>query len=174
MGGVYGPLLASHACTKLGSKAWEFVTPLLLLQFSDGTLIAPTVFGLAIFGFKFAFGPAAGRWMDHTERMRVIRYGIALQAVGVVSALGVLGLLVLQRNSSSSDALTAALGGGGIAGVVLAVLTALGALVALAVKAPPARAVEAAADERGKDAEGDGSVVRQRGEADGACGGGRR
>ena len=114
MGGVYGPLLASHACTKLGSKAWEFVTPLLLLQFSDGTLIAPTVFGLAIFGFKFAFGPAAGRWMDHTERMRVIRYGIALQAVGVVSALGVLGLLVLQRNSSSSDALTAALGGGGM------------------------------------------------------------
>ena len=34
-------LLLSHTCTKLGSKAWEFATPLLLLRFSpDGGLLA--------------------------------------------------------------------------------------------------------------------------------------
>ena len=57
MGGVYGPLLASHACTKLGSKAWEFATPLLLLKFSanGSDLMAPTVFGLATYVFKFLF-----------------------------------------------------------------------------------------------------------------------
>ena len=33
--------------SKFGSKAWEFATPLLLLEFSpDGGLIAPTIFGL--------------------------------------------------------------------------------------------------------------------------------
>ena len=75
----------AHACTKFGSKAWEFATPLLLLQFSnDGSLTAPTVFGLTVFVLKFLFGPAAGRWMDRTPRMRVVRIGIALQALGVV------------------------------------------------------------------------------------------
>ena len=87
-------LLAAHACTKLGSKAWEFATPLMLLQFSDGNLFAPTVFGLAVFVFKFAFGPTVGRWMDRTARMRVVRWGIALQSAGVLAALGIFGLLI--------------------------------------------------------------------------------
>ena len=60
--------------------------------------MATTVFGLATYVFKFLFGPAAGRWMDRTERMRVVRTGIALQAVGVCAALGVLGLLILERS----------------------------------------------------------------------------
>ena len=47
-------LLVSHALTKLGSKAWEFATPLLLLRFSPGSLLAPTVFGLTIFLFRCA------------------------------------------------------------------------------------------------------------------------
>ena len=38
-------LLLAHALTKLGSKAWEFSVPLLLLQFSPGDLGAPTAFG---------------------------------------------------------------------------------------------------------------------------------
>lgn len=93
MGTGYWPLIASHACTKLGSKAWEFATPLLLLQFSDGTLLAPTLFGLCVFLFKFVFGPAAGRWMDCTARWRVVIMGLLLQAIGVLGALGVLWLL---------------------------------------------------------------------------------
>ena len=46
-------LCASHALTKFGSKGWEFATPLLLLHFSpDGSLFAPTVFGLSVFAFN--------------------------------------------------------------------------------------------------------------------------
>ena len=87
-------LLLSHTCTKLGSKAWEFATPLLLLRFSpNGGLIAPAIFGLAVFGLQFVTGPAVGQWMDHTARMPVVRRGIALQAVAVVAAIGVFGLL---------------------------------------------------------------------------------
>ena len=81
---------------------------LLLLKFSTNgsDLMAPTIFGLATFGFKFLFGPAAGRWMDRTDRMRVVRTGIALQAVGVCAALGVLGLLVLQRDAAPHGTLS--------------------------------------------------------------------
>ena len=87
-------LLLSHTCTKLGSKAWEFATPLLLLRFSpDGGLIAPAIFGLTVYSLHFVVGPAVGQWMDHTARMPVVRHGIAFQAAAVVAAIGVFGLL---------------------------------------------------------------------------------
>ena len=87
-------LLLSHICTKLGSKAWEFATPLLLLRFSpDGGLIAPAIFGLTVYSLHFVVGPAVGQWMDHTARMPVVRHGIAFQAAAVVAAIGVFGLL---------------------------------------------------------------------------------
>ena len=83
-------LLLSHTCTKLGSKAWEFATPLLLLRFSpDGGLIAPAIFGLTVYSLQFVVGPAVGQWMVHTARMPVVRHGIALQAAAVVAAIGV-------------------------------------------------------------------------------------
>jgi len=85
-------LLLSHTLTKVGSKGWEFSTPLLLLTFSPDSLVAPTVFGLAIFLVKFLIGPAAGAYIDRTARMEVVRVGIALQCLGVVGALLVLGV----------------------------------------------------------------------------------
>ena len=92
---AYYQLLASHALTKVGSKGWEFATPLLLLQFGPGgnSLFAPTLFGLTVFALKFVLGPIAGRWIDRAQRMHVVRVGIALQAAGVLGAIAVLGLL---------------------------------------------------------------------------------
>ena len=153
-------LLVSHALTKLGSKAWEFATPLLLLRFSPGSLLAPTVFGLTIFLFRcaparrartrvrtsdsaaatrlrmtrpppciacprhpaptgapvqrpaptgppppfprrFLLGPVAGTWMDRTARLRVVRTGIALQALGVCLALLVFAPIALEITSAT-------------------------------------------------------------------------
>ena len=72
-------LLLSHTCTKLGSKAWEFATPLLLLRFSpNGGLIAPAIFGLAVFGLQFVMGPAVGQWMDFAQA----RTGSILRGLG--------------------------------------------------------------------------------------------
>ena len=119
-------LLLSHTCTKLGSKAWEFATPLLLLRFSpNGGLIAPAIFGLAVFGLQFVMGPAVGQWMDHTARMPVVRRGIALQAVAVVGAIGVFGLLCMYEKAGSGGipwALLAAMIGCGF-------VEAIGALI---------------------------------------------
>lgn len=98
-------LLASHALTKLGSKGWEFAVPLLLLRFSpDGGLLAPTLFGLTTFVLKFVLGPAAGVWMDGAARMRVVRVGMTLQALGVLGALGVLAMLCASERPSDAPA----------------------------------------------------------------------
>ena len=86
-------LLIAHAITKFGSKGWEFATPLLLLTFSaEGSLFAPTLFGLVIFLLKFLIGPAAGLWMDRSPRLPVIKQGIGLQTLGVAAALCVYAL----------------------------------------------------------------------------------
>lgn len=100
------PLLVSHAFTKFGSKGWEFATPLLLLQFSpDGSLFAPTAFGLSITVIKLCVGPAIGRCIDAADRMHIVRLGVGLQVVGVLCALGVLGLLWLLAPPSSDAAI---------------------------------------------------------------------
>lgn len=80
-------LLVSHTCTKLGSKAWEFATPILILKLSSPSILAPSAYGLCVFLFKFLLGPYAGTWIDGTNRMRVVKMGIALQSVGVCVAL---------------------------------------------------------------------------------------
>ncbi len=121
-------LLVAHAITKFGSKGWEFATPLLLLHFSpDGSLFAPTLFGLVIFMLKFLLGPAAGLWMDRSPRLEVIRSGVALQALGVCASLLVYGLLCwAQANSVLTPGLHWLL----ILGMVLCgVVEALGALI---------------------------------------------
>lgn len=58
-------LLLSHLATKLGSKAWEFATPLILLYLSYPSLAAPAFYGLSIFTFKFFIGPYAGGTRIH-------------------------------------------------------------------------------------------------------------
>jgi hypothetical protein len=85
-------LLLSHTLTKLGSKGWEFATPLLLMSFTPDSLLAPSAFGLAIFLFKFAIGPMAGSYIDRSSRLAVVRWAIALQTSGVLGALCVLSL----------------------------------------------------------------------------------
>jgi len=93
-------LLVSHAATKLGSKSWEFATPLLLLNFSPGSLFAPTFFGLIIYLLHFFVGPFIGSWMDRTHRLKVVRVGIALQTVGVGIALAILPFLAATAGSA--------------------------------------------------------------------------
>ena len=121
-------LCASHVITKFGSKGWEFATPLLLLHFSpDGGLIAPTLFGLVVFVLKFLFGPMVGLWMDQTQRLRVIRTGVALQTAGVFAALAVYALLCsLQSSGGLAPSLLWALIG---LMIVCGVIEALGALI---------------------------------------------
>ena len=103
-------LLLSHVFTKFGSKAWEFATPLMLLYLTYPSLFAPAFYGMSIFLFKFFLGPYAGTWIDQTDRLRVVRVGIALQCVGVVVALIVIFCYVARDPHNFADVAAASTG----------------------------------------------------------------
>lgn len=78
-------LVTSHAITKLGSKAWEFATPLLLLQFDQSSLLAPVAFGLITEGAQPIFGPFIGDLADRApSRLKVVFWGCLIQVIVLI------------------------------------------------------------------------------------------
>ena len=77
-------LFLSHALTKFGSRAWEFATPLLLLQWSPGSLVAPAAFGMAVMLSRVLLSPLLGARADGWDRMSAMVIGSAMQAVGCI------------------------------------------------------------------------------------------
>jgi len=89
----------------LGSKAWEFATPLLLLQFQPGSLFAPVAFGLFLQASSLFAGPAIGTLVDKARsRLTVVTLGCGVQAVTSLAAVGILGLLFASRQLPTTAA----------------------------------------------------------------------
>eukprot|EP00442_Polarella_glacialis_P010290 CAMPEP_0115160746 /NCGR_PEP_ID=MMETSP0227-20121206/70981_1 /TAXON_ID=89957 /ORGANISM="Polarella glacialis, Strain CCMP 1383" /LENGTH=516 /DNA_ID=CAMNT_0002572687 /DNA_START=158 /DNA_END=1708 /DNA_ORIENTATION=+ len=75
----------------IGSKAWEFAMPLLLVGLSGGRLIAPAVLGIATTSAEVLLGPVVGRWNDReASRFYVVCVGAGTQAVAVLATLAML------------------------------------------------------------------------------------
>ena len=76
-------ILLSTTLTRLGSRAWEFATPLLLLEWTPTSLAAPAALGLACSLFRSSVSPWLGNQADkHVNRMDVVILGTGLQAFG--------------------------------------------------------------------------------------------
>uniref|UniRef100_A0A7S1XZ85 Solute carrier family 40 member n=1 Tax=Phaeomonas parva TaxID=124430 RepID=A0A7S1XZ85_9STRA len=97
--GTAWKLLLSHGLTKFGARAWEFATPLLLLQWSPGSLAAPACFGLAVMLSKFFLSPSLGARADTWNRMTAVTLGAILQALGCGLALGALAVKQIDHGS---------------------------------------------------------------------------
>ena len=90
-------IFLSTILTRLGSRSWEFATPLLLIQWSSNTshsqsLAAPAAFGLTCALSRSTISPWLGGKVDtwDNNRMNVVLLGTGMQAVGCfvsVSAL---------------------------------------------------------------------------------------
>ena len=90
-------IFLSTILTRLGSRSWEFATPLLLLQWSSSSqsqssLAAPAAFGLTCALSRSTISPWLGGKVDtwDNNRMNVVLLGTSMQAVGCfvsVSAL---------------------------------------------------------------------------------------
>ena len=77
-------LLAS----KLGSKAWEFATPLLLLNFDPDSLLAPVAYGMITEASVLLLGPTIGSIADRAEsRLTVIYRGCLVQVPSLMLLL---------------------------------------------------------------------------------------
>mmetsp|Transcript_79367 Transcript_79367/g.233177 ORF Transcript_79367/g.233177 Transcript_79367/m.233177 type:complete len:529 (+) Transcript_79367:64-1650(+) len=84
--GVRQKVLVSHVITRLGTKGWLFVAPLVLVRFTPGSILGPALWGTATMLATAILAPALGKWADRTSRLVVITRGVILQFAAVVGA----------------------------------------------------------------------------------------
>lgn len=81
-------MILSHGVNMLGSKAWEFAIPLLLIRLSGGRLIAPAMLGIVTTSAEFFLGPSVGRWTDTvSSRLSLVSAGAGIQAAATLCML---------------------------------------------------------------------------------------
>lgn len=98
-------ILLSTILSRLGSKTWEFATPLLLLEWSPGSLAAPAALGLTRALFQTLVSPHLGKMADqHWNRMSTVWIGTSMQAVGCLMSVCVLLLYNFSINVDGSNA----------------------------------------------------------------------
>mmetsp|Transcript_62707 Transcript_62707/g.132458 ORF Transcript_62707/g.132458 Transcript_62707/m.132458 type:complete len:547 (-) Transcript_62707:533-2173(-) len=89
--GVEWRLVFSHGTNMIGSKAWEFAMPLLLIKLSGGRLVAPAVSGIVTTTAEFLIGPSIGQWTDSVpSRMKVVSVAAAIQSLAIMLTLVVM------------------------------------------------------------------------------------
>jgi hypothetical protein len=98
-------ILLSTTLSRLGSRTWEFATPLLLLEWSPGSLAAPALLGLACNLFRTIVSPWLGRLADDWDRMRTVWIGTSMQAVGCFTSVMALILYNFSMTKSYSTSL---------------------------------------------------------------------
>jgi iron-regulated transporter 1 len=102
--GVRRRLLASHCITRLGTQAWLFIAPLVLIRFTPAQpLLGPGFWGM-VTGLASTFlGPGLGRWADRTDRSDVVTRGVLLQFVAVAGATTVIMLARAGSGAQEED-----------------------------------------------------------------------
>lgn len=73
---VKGKLYLSHALSTWNSRVFEFGSVLFLSTIFPGTLLPASVYALARATSAILFSGLVGHFIDHGERMRVIRISI--------------------------------------------------------------------------------------------------
>ena len=81
-------------------------TPLLLLQWSPGSLAAPATLGLTCALFRTVVSPWLGGLADEWDRMTTVWIGTSMQAVGCLFSVGALllyNILMVNGGNRSMD-----------------------------------------------------------------------
>ena len=97
-------ILLSTTLSRLGSRTWEFATPLLLLEWSPGSLAAPASLGLTCALFRTIVSPWLGKMADEWDRMSTVWLGTSMQAAGCLISVG--ALLLFNYDFSTTTAKT--------------------------------------------------------------------
>jgi len=104
-------ILLSTTLSRLGSRTWEFATPLLLLEWSPGSLAAPASLGLTCALFRTIVSPWLGKLADEWDRMSTVWIGTSMQAAGCLISVGALLLfnfsttgMIQTNNVDGNDA----------------------------------------------------------------------
>eukprot|EP00581_Thalassiosira_minuscula_P012886 CAMPEP_0183719406 /NCGR_PEP_ID=MMETSP0737-20130205/12360_1 /TAXON_ID=385413 /ORGANISM="Thalassiosira miniscula, Strain CCMP1093" /LENGTH=614 /DNA_ID=CAMNT_0025949123 /DNA_START=263 /DNA_END=2107 /DNA_ORIENTATION=+ len=90
-------ILLSTTLSRLGSRSWEFATPLLLLEWSPNSLAAPATLGLTCALFRTIVSPWLGSMADGWEnRLHIVLFGLGMQGLGCAASIGALMLWMGQ------------------------------------------------------------------------------
>ena len=93
-------ILLSTILSRLGSRTWEFATPLLLLEWSPGSLAAPASLGLTCALFRTIVSPCLGKLADEWDRMSTVWIGTSMQAAGCL--ISVAALILFNFSTSAT------------------------------------------------------------------------
>jgi len=103
-------ILLATTLSRFGSRSWEFVTPLLLLEWSPNSLIAPAIFGLSKSCCNALISPIIGRKADSWDRYNTVLVGAGMQGIGCLVSID--ALMLWNYISSTSSSLSSSLDSG--------------------------------------------------------------
>ncbi|GAM17897.1 hypothetical protein SAMD00019534_010720 [Acytostelium subglobosum LB1] len=95
-------MLISHLITRMGDKMWEFIVPLTLIVITPKSLVPSSLYGLAITLVSILLGPTVGRLIDIERKLKMIRIGVALQALSIGTSGTMLFFLMKQSTKYES------------------------------------------------------------------------
>lgn len=84
-------MVLARLLTRAGDHAWGLAIPLALMVAMPGTMLPLAAYYLATRGAVVIAMPLLGRWIDEADRLDVVRAGVLLEVVGVISAAVLFG-----------------------------------------------------------------------------------
>lgn len=88
-------LYVSHFLSTWNSRVFEFGAVLFLASIYPGTLMPMSIYALVRGAVTVIFSPSIGSWIDHGNRLSVVRISIVGQRLAVAMSCGI--FLVLER-----------------------------------------------------------------------------
>ncbi|KAF0713055.1 hypothetical protein AaE_011872, partial [Aphanomyces astaci] len=82
-----------------GDRMWQFAIPLLFMEIFVDTLLPSALFSLVVYIVGVATVPVVGAWIDHTNRLRVMRVSILIENGCIIASTIALGSILYVLSS---------------------------------------------------------------------------
>ncbi|ETV74954.1 hypothetical protein, variant [Aphanomyces astaci] len=92
-------MYASHFMSSWGDRMWQFAIPLLFMEIFVDTLLPSALFSLVVYIVGVATVPVVGAWIDHTNRLRVMRVSILIENGCIIASTIALGSILYVLSS---------------------------------------------------------------------------
>ncbi|CAK4949137.1 unnamed protein product [Aphanomyces euteiches] len=82
-----------------GDRMWQFAMPLLFMEIFVDTLLPSALFSLIVYVVGVLAVPSVGAWIDHTNRLRVMRVSILVENGCIILSTVALGCILFVLSS---------------------------------------------------------------------------
>lgn len=99
---TYLQLFLSHFLSSFGDRLWQFAIPILFITIWPDTLLPSVIFNFCFYNVKLFMVPLAGRFVDTTDRLNLVKWGTFGQ--NTCTCISAALLIILGMNVSKSGA----------------------------------------------------------------------